>query len=314
MSFDYSFMYKEVLARSGMIGGDWDVFVSAYNLSDRVKDVYDRVVASRKLWVIHPEYELGASLLPGGEQFLDPGSGEAEFCNQLLSVLPMGEEGRLKMCVDITGMMRPHMMCLLFRLADLGVSKVDVLYSEPITYAGRETTKFSSGALEVRQVAVLEGMVAFDSSSDLMVIGAGFDDRQISEVAEHMDAARKVILLGFPPLRADMYQQNLLRMDRSRYAMGDVPRSWRYFAPASDPFATAEVLRRIVDGNQNVSNLYLAPLSTKAQALGFVLYYMAECRDRPAHVIYPFSAQYEGRTTEGLARTWKYVVEFDALR
>ena len=143
-----------------------------------------------------------------------------------------------------------------------------------------------------------------------MIIGAGFDDRQISEVAEHMDAARKVVLLGFPPLRADMYQQNVLRMDRSRDAVGDVPRSWRYFAPANDPFITAEVLRRIVDDSGKVSNLYLAPLSTKAQALGFVLYYMAECSNTSAHVIYPFSAEYEGRTTEGLARTWRYVVEF----
>ena len=58
------------------------------------------------------------------------------------------------------------MMCLLSRLADLGVPKVDVLYSEPITYAGRETTKFSSGALEVRQVAGLEGVVDVDSSRD----------------------------------------------------------------------------------------------------------------------------------------------------
>lgn len=311
MSFDYHFMYKEVLATSGTIAGGWDLFVSAYNLSDRVKDVYERVAAGRKLWVIHPEYELGVGLLPDGERFLDPGFGEAEFCNRLLSVIPA--ESSVKMCIDITGMMRPHMMCLFFCLADRGVSKVDVLYSEPITYANRETTKFSSGALEVRQVAGLEGIVHFNSSSDLMVIGAGFDDRQISEVAEHMDAARKVVLLGFPPLRADMYQQNLLRMDRSRSALGDVPPRWRYFAPANDPFVTAQVLREIVGKSDGVSNLYLAPLSTKAQALGFVLYYMAECRGKPAHVIYPFSAQYEGRTTEGLARTWRYVVEFHAL-
>ena len=310
MNFDYSIMYKEVLGPGKTIDGGWDVFVSAYNLSERVKDVYGRVDAARKLWIIHPEYQLGSSLLPREDSFLDPGFGEAEFCNRLLTRLPVAEKGDLNVCIDITGMMRPHMMCLLLRLADLGVSKVDVLYSEPITYASRETTKFSSGALEVRQVAGLEGVIDFDSSSDLMVIGAGFDDRQISEVAQHMDAARKIILLGFPPLRADMYQQNLLRMHNSRDAMGDVPARWHYFAPANDPFVTADVLRRIVKESGNVSNLYLAPLSTKAQALGFVLYYMAECRNTSAHVIYPFSAEYEGRTTEGLARTWRYVVEF----
>ena len=312
MSLDYTFMYKEVLAADGAIDVGWDVFLSAYNLNDRVKDLFGRVVASHKLWIIHPEYRLGAELLPGGEPFIDPGLGEAEFCNRLLSVLPVAERG-LSICIDITGMMRPHMMCLLYCLADRGVSKIDVLYSEPITYARRETTQFSGGALDVRQVSGLEGMVDFDSTSDLMVIGAGFDDRQISEVAEHKDAARKVVLLGFPPLRADMYQQNLLRMDRSRDAIGDVPPRWRYFAPANDPFVTADVLRRIVNESGDVSNLYLAPLSTKAQALGFVLYYMAECRGRSAHVIYPFSAQYADKTTEGLARTWRYVVEFDAL-
>ena len=77
MSFDYSFMYKEVLTTGGAIDAGWDVFVSAYNLSDRVQTVYEQVVAGRKLWIIHPEYGLDAGSLPEGERLLDPGSGEA---------------------------------------------------------------------------------------------------------------------------------------------------------------------------------------------------------------------------------------------
>ena len=289
--------------------GPWDVFVSAYNLSDRVKEVFGSVIAARKVWVVHQEYGFGQQELPEGETIFFDGVDEAEDCQQLLE--HVGQPERL--CVDITGMMRPHLMCLIARLEELGVRRVDVLYSEPVTYSAREETRFSTGALNVRQVYGMEGIANFHSSSDLMVIGAGYDHRQISEVAQHVDRARKVVIFGFPPLRPDMYQQNLLRADRARGALGELPRRWQYFAPANDPFVTANLLKAIVDDGGEVTNLYLSPLSTKAQALGFVLYYITERRDTHSSVIYPFSTRYDRGTTKGLTRTWKYVVEFPSL-
>ena len=206
--------------------------------------------------------------------------------------------------------MRPHMMCLIARIQHIGLEHVDVLYSEPVTYTEREHTQFSLGELHVRQVEGLEGRIDEEQANDLMVIGAGFDHRQIAEVAQHVDSASKVVLLGFPPLSPDMYQQDLLRTSIARDALGGIHSRSRFFAPANNPFVTASVLSKIVRHSEPISNLYLAPLSTKAQALGFVLYYLTEWKDSNASVLYPFSAHYASRTTKGLARTWRYGVQF----
>lgn len=310
MSFDYSLLYKSVISGPGPIKGPWDTFVSGYNLSERVQDVFASVTAKRKIWVIHSEYGLGSAERPSGESILFDGVDEAEDCQRLLNRIVDDTNSSGRLCIDITGMMRPHMMCLIARLEELGAKRVDVLYSEPITYTHKEKTEFSRGSLEVRQVYGMEGLANFRSSDDLMVIGAGYDDRQIAEVAQHVDPARKVVIFGFPPLRADMYQQNLLRVNRAWSELGELPRTQQYFAPANDPFVTANVLKSIVDTRRTITNLYLAPLSTKAQALGFVLYYIAERRGTHSSMIYPFSERYDSRTTKGVTRTWKYVVEF----
>ena len=306
----YTYMDKQIVDLDGGIDGCWDVFVSAYNTSERVQELYGKVKAERKLWVVHPEYGIDPEDVPAGNVFrCDPKCDEAEFCGDLLREVGIDGCGP-RLCIDITGLMRPHMMCLVARLERIGLKYVDVLYSEPVTYAKREHTQFSLGELYVRQVAGLEGKINHEQSDDLMIIGAGFDDRQISEVAQHVDFANKVVLLGFPPLRADMYQQNLLCASKARDALGGLHSRSRFFAPANDPFVTAKVLSEIVERKGRISNLYLAPLSTKAQALGFVLYYVTEWRESNASVIYPFSAHYASQTTKGLTRTWRYAVEF----
>ena len=48
------------------------------------------------------------------------------------------------------------------------------------------------------------------------------------------------------------------------------------FAPANDPFVTAQELKLFIEklnGRKEITNIYLSPLSTKAQALGFALYF-----------------------------------------
>jgi len=58
-----------------------------------------------------------------------------------------------------------------------------------------------------------------------------------------------------------------------------------------------------------VTNLYLCPLATKPQALGFALYYVFERRGTATSVIFPFAESYSRETTTGLSRVWKYTVE-----
>lgn len=313
MNLDYySLLSKSLLGPSGIIDGHWDWFVSAYNMSDRVRDVFDRVSAKRKIWVVHHEYHLRKAELPHGELVMFDGQDEAEDSRRLLDRLGLLKKDNRRLCIDITGMMRPHMMCLIGRIEELGVKAVDVLYSEPVTYSSREDTEFSRGPLFVRDVLGMEGLGNVRQGRDLMIIGAGYDDRQIAEVAQHIYSARKVVVFGFPPLRPDMYQQNLLRASRAWSALGELPKEWQHFAPANDPFVTASVLKDIVDGSRELTKLYLCPLSTKAQALGFVLYYLVERKDTCSSIIYPFSGEYDSGTTSGLTRTWKYVIEFPA--
>ena len=313
---DYSSSFKVEIGPAGPVDGRWDVFLSAFNPSDRVRGLLGRVDAERKVWILHPEYGIRAGDVPKGpELFEDEGIDEADFCAKLLDELPHDLCSR-RLAIDITGFMRPHMMCLV-ALLERRAGQLDIFYSEPVTYARREATEFSKGDITaVRQVNGLEGYGNHRSSDDLMIIGVGYDDRLVSEVAQHKDAARKVVMFGFPPLRADMYQQNVLRASRSWNALGNPVRKWRYFAPANDPFVTAEVLREIVasNGGNDVSNLYLSPLATKAQALGFVLFYVVERRGSSSSIVFPFSTRYEKLTGTGLFRTWRYELDFRALR
>ena len=318
---DYSASYKEEIPPDRDVEGQWDVFLSAFNPSDRVRELFDRIDARRKIWIIHPEYEMRDEDIPKGtkgtEIFQPKGLDldEADFCARLLTTIS-SDLAQLRLAVDVTGFMRPHMMCLVGLLKDRGVGQLDLFYSEPITYTRREATEFSKGVITgVRQVNGLEGYGNHRSDNDLMIIGAGYDHRLVSEVAQHKDAARKVVMFGFPPLRADMYQQNILRASRSWNALGNPPRRWRFFAPANDPFVTAEVLREIValNGGADVTNLYLSPLATKAQALGFVLFYVTERRESNSSIVFPFSSKYEKETGKGLSRTWRYVLDFRAL-
>lgn len=313
---DYSYHYKESLRATENIEGEWDVFVSAYNPSDRVTSVFGRATSSKnaeKIWVIHNEYDFSKSELPkNGFLFEYSGEDESGFCVKLLQQLGIEKGWPGRICIDVTGFLRPHMMCLVAKLEELGVRCIDVLYAEPTSYRKREVTEFSKGKISsIRQVAGLEGLANVESDGDLLVIGAGYDDRLITAVSHHKEAAQKVVVLGFPPLRADMYQQNLQRVHRASGALGPLTSSTRFFAPANDPFVTAGVLNDVVQNwEREVSNLYLCPLATKPQALGFVLFFVTQGRQRSCSVIFPFSEGYQKKTSEGIGRTWHYVLEF----
>jgi hypothetical protein len=149
----------------------------------------------------------------------------------------------------------------------------------------------------------------------LLTIGAGYEDKLIKEVADDKEMARKIVLLGFPSLSADMYQQNALRAQLASDALGDIG-STRNFAPANDPFVTATVLSTIrsrEDSVSRITNLYLSPVATKAQALGFVLFYLSECQNQSVSIIFPFNSRYARDSSEGTSTVWLYTIELPAF-
>ena len=286
---DYTYLYAETLPRNGGWDRNWDVFLSAYNESERVRRVYEMATAAEKHWIVHSEYGYNRAALDLGSAFYGESQGEAEFVLRLWERCIDGADcSRMSVCIDATGFMRPHLMFLLRLLCDRGAGVVDVLYSEPEYYKRKERTVFSEEYVEeVRQVAGFEGVTGDGRGRDVLVIGAGYESHLMTEVAEVKDDARKVVLLGFPSLRADMYQQNVMQTQRARDALGEGAEE-KYFAPAGDPFATATVLSEIVArerAGKDVGHVYLAPLATKAQAVGFAMYYLTECVNTNTSII-----------------------------
>ena len=59
----------------------------------------------------------------------------------------------------------------------------------------------------------------------------------------------------------------------------------------------------------HISNLYLAPLATKPQALGFALFYIKELEGMPASIILPINKSYARETGSGVGNVWRYKIQ-----
>jgi hypothetical protein len=312
---DYTIFYKETLAEESDWKNGWDLFLSAYTLAERVRGVFDLAAAGTKRWLLFPEYGFDSTEQPDEAFFTRDYTSEARFISECFDSIGL-DLSRLHICVDITGFIRPYLLFLVRWLQAQGVQRFDAIYSEPVIYAKRDKTEFSPLMIEeVRQVAGYEGVHSTDTSRDLLLIGAGYDDHLIAKVAESKDNARKIQLFGFPSLRADMFQENVVRAQGAEEAVGirTAEATSSRFAPAYDPFVTASVVQATINSirvHHGVTNMYLSPLATKPQVLGFAIYYVYECVGEAASILFPFSRAYSKKTTKGLTRVWKYAVEF----
>ncbi|TRZ50404.1 hypothetical protein D4S03_06830 [bacterium] len=314
---DYSIFYRIQLPINQDWPDDskWDVFISAFNSSDRVKTVFHKATAVNKHWLVFDDYKYEAHEYPSGTVYAFTNNNEAECILKYIEGSNLKQDS-IRICIDITGFIKPYAMFLIKCLADMGVKKLDVIYSEPQYYKRKEETQFSDEQVrEVRQVAGFEGIHVLNTAEDLLITNVGYDHELIMQTAVFKDNARKIQIFGFPPLRPDMYQGNVLRVERAAETVGihagDHPHN--YFAPANDPFVTADVLSKIVKeqkGKGRVRNIYLCPLATEAQALGFTLFYLRECRNEAVSMIYPFCFSYPRSTSIGISRIWQYTVEF----
>lgn len=294
---------------------EWDFFISAYTDAERVQTIFDRVNAKNKIWFKFSEY-----CYP------------ADHCIDHCAIFTSKDEVEIievwnksdiriedSVCIDSTGFIRPYLAFLIRYLYEIGYKKIDVLYTEPISYGKKEKTEFSKGAVRVvRQIRGFEGAHESAGDNDVLIINAGFDDKLITAVAENKKNTKKYQLIGFPSLRANMYQQGMLRVSKAResldYAMPDSDRT--IFAPANDPFITAAALEHKVNKIHSVTpirNLYLSPLATKPQLIGLVLFYLLGEKPFPVSIVFPFADAYSKETGEGLARTWLYSLEFPTI-
>jgi len=313
---DYSIFYRRSIGPEKIESelAPCDVFVSAFNSSDRVNGVFGKINSRRKIWLVHPEYAYAPVELPANGEIVTPEhSDERLQVETLLGVI--GELAGLDLCIDITGFMRHVLAFLIPKLALSGVKSFTALYSEPAAYVNQEGTQFSTTTTgTVRPVRGMGGS-NHSTAADFVVMSVGFDHKLISEVCNHKDSLIVYPLFAFPSLSPDMYQQSAIRASQG----GDVAQEDRWianrrFAPANDPFSTASIVSDIVSEieRRGSANIYLAPLSTKVQTLGIALYWHLEGRHHPAiSVLLPECATYSRETSAGLKRLWAYTVELD---
>ncbi|TMK38567.1 MAG: hypothetical protein E6G56_14345 [Actinobacteria bacterium] len=310
MSLDYRILYREELSGDELAerSREWTLFISAVNDTERVRDIFAQVNAASKHWLVHDEYGYAADELPTDDCFRPGLANEAEFWHTYAQQANPDTGGTV--CLDLTGFMRPHVAYFAAWMFGQGTDRFLALYTEPKHYKSQESTEFTLGTVnEVRQIAGFEGVHGTDASNDLLIIGVGFEDELIRRAANDKPGARKLQLIGLPSLHADMYQQSVLQASQ---AVDDSSPPSVLFAPANDPFVTAQVLRDRVtqeDERKPITNLYLAALGTKPQTLGFALYYLTERQHTATSMLFPYCERYSRDASTGTARIWLYDVQ-----
>ncbi len=295
---------------------EWDFFFSALNDSERVTETFKQIKADKKYWLIIPEYQYTAAEEPAGELILRTDSlNEADQIIETIGSVLNENNKRSKICVDITGFMRPQILFILRYFKANNINTFDMIYTEPLHYTRKEDTDFTlADVTEVRQVSGFEGIHNVDMSrevsNDILFLGIGYDSDLMSRVSLDKDRARHLQLHSLPSLSADMYQESLIRLDRAGLP-NNKSDDQVFFSSANDPFFTATALSKALQKlcqNTPPSNLYLSPLATKPQALGFGLFYLKELDGAPASIIFPFSEKYSRETSKGIGRSWLYPI------
>lgn len=287
-----------------------DIFISAYNHSDRIESVYNKIKAEQKEYLLFDEYSINS--IESSHTNIKNNKDLREYFK--------GINVDKNIVIDITGFIRPYLIYLIKILKHNKFKEISFIYSEPIKYKKAEDTAFSSGEIKIE---VIDGFAnetgTILEKNKILIIGAGFDLDLFNACIEKYNFKhnQKKILIGFPSLRPDMYQQNMLKIhELEKYSPNDF-----VYAPAHNPFITAQTIDNTVKQfkeKQYIENsgagIYLTPLSTKAQVLGFALYAVKnDITDDEVTIFFPYSKKYSQETSEGIARIWMYKIDFSNL-
>lgn len=319
-SIDYSVFTKNRLTIDDFSSVAFDVFISSFNSSERVQTLFHNAAADRKVWLVHPEYGYAEAELPTGGEMVSTSIAisPVEFWHDVFDAINLRSSPNQRLAVDITGMMRPHLMLLPLMLRVYGVDKVTVFYSDPKSYASGDETKFSKGPVE--NISIVPGMEGAHQSAtiarDVLIIGAGYDEALVRSVAEHKRSAEHFLLLGLPSLQPHMYQESILRISGARESIRDFRNRSFLFAPANDPFMTAQVLSDHVSKMRDIGradNIYLCPVGPKTQVLGFSWFFLCEARHSSVSMLFPVSSQYNRETSKGISAIHRFDLELDMI-
>ena len=287
---------------------EYDYYISSYVETDRVLIPKDIIKSKEFIWVVRSEDESNIQLTNCKKFIIN----SIENYDVMVSLANSIDLNNKRLCLDSTGFYIPDLLFLIRYLNAKGLTKLDVLYTEPSKYKQAEETNFSEYLYEVKQIYGMSGVHTSQMNDDMLVIAAGYDHSRIVDVANKKKSARKVLLYGFPSMSPSMFQENVSRVHKAEPALGTEcfkDMDMNIYAPAYDPFVTAQTIKEYVE-RSSYTNLYLAPLSSKPQALGMALYFLWEAGStKNMSIVYPICEKYYLDTSKGIARIWRYTFE-----
>lgn len=317
MEYDYSIFRRTRLAHSDIGNFEYDHLVSAFNDSKRVGQVFNLVAAKKKTWLLHHEYGYSETERPN-ETCWSPQDedGIVDAIERLLDDLDISSSHSL--VVDITGMMRPYIAVLPVVLKRAGFKKVTILYSDPVSYVSGHNTTFARGPVSKVETIPLFGGQHETSyqAKECLIIGAGYDHQLVAKVAESRRNAAHYVMVGMPGLQPHMYQESVYRVAQAKESINGFSSRRLLHAPANNPFMTAQVLSAhlaSLKGQGAADNIYLAPVGSKSQVLGFAWYFLCEAQNSSTSMVFPYSVSYSRETSVGLGAVHSYDLELDLI-
>jgi hypothetical protein len=307
---DYSIFYKESFSLD-ILGNNfkYDLFISEYDDCERTKAIYERIQSSKKIWLAFPQYK-NIKSFPTHGVYKSKDYAESDYFAAFIDCFKKTKWTSKKISIDITGIPKPHLAFIIKFLSLEHIPSIDLFYTEPQRYLYADETRFSGFIDKPKSIEGCTSEINNPSNpdEDLLIIAAGYDDNAISKISVYKEYCRKkYCILGFPSLQPDMYQENILKLESAKLSLGEYK---KIFAPAYDPFITAQEIANVIANNPNVTNIYLSPLSTKPQTIGMVLFYLYNRTNLPVSLIFPYSNTYTSGHALGIKRVWKYTLEF----
>lgn len=313
---DYDIYYRESLLESDISNiKNIDIFISSFNESERVQKVYSKVVAGNKFWFIQPEYHFTKEIISTLDNVVF--TTHFDESRQVKDIIDnIGTELQNKIIyIDCTGFMRHTLVFLIIKLGAMGLKKINIIYSEPISYIDNDNTKFSELCREVRAIKGTNFTKIGKKESTIMSIG--YDTELMSQMLNAFEGVMFYPLFSFPSLSADMFQQSIIKSSNIQFSnINNLSNYNRNFAPAHDPFSTAKVISNLVKKikKNHISNIYLSPLSTKAQVIGHTYFWWKEHKSLKdlgvnVNITLPIPCSYQSKTSRGIGRIWNYTLE-----
>ncbi|UDM06527.1 hypothetical protein LG409_14240 [Halomonas sp. NyZ770] len=109
----YSMYYREEMYVDGL-WPTYDVFISAYNASERVRKIFEKSNSLKKFWLIFPEYEFSEFEYPSHANVVIVKEGnEALQVSDFIGKIKLRDFKNKNICIDSTGFLRAQLLFLM---------------------------------------------------------------------------------------------------------------------------------------------------------------------------------------------------------